>query len=116
MAEVTSNAYQDLRDYIQSSWKYIELKDDTGSSVVRLSPSDSRVSWTHSEGSQTLTLQIVVKGSESDISVPSTFAQSDIFNVETGGNALSTETFTAFTMESENDELTVTHNISVPQV
>ena len=116
MAEVTSNAYQDLRDYIQTNWQYIELQDDTGTPVIRLSPSDSRVTWTHSAGSQTLTLQIVVKGSDSDIPVPSNFGQSVIFNVATGGNALSTETFTSFTMESDNDELTVTHNIEVPQV
>lgn len=116
MAEITSSAYADLRNHIESNWKHIELQDETGTPVVRLSPSDSRVSWTHSAGSQILTLQVVVKGSDTDISVPQTFAKSVIFNVASGGNALSTESFTAFTMETDQDELTVTHSIQVPQV
>lgn len=116
MAEITSQAYQDLRDYIQANWQYIELQDDTGTPILRLSPSDSRVTWTHTAGEQTLKLQIIVKGSDTDITLPSTFASSHIFKVASGGSAFSSETFTSFTIESEQDELTVIHNISVPQV
>ena len=28
MAEITNAGYQDLRDHMQSTWKYIELRDD----------------------------------------------------------------------------------------
>ncbi|MFD2638422.1 hypothetical protein [Piscibacillus salipiscarius] len=116
MAEITQDAYQDLRDYIQNSWQFIELQDDSGTAVLRLDPSDSRVTWTHTAGSQILQLQVVVKGSDTDITAPQTFAQSVIFNVASGGNPLSTETFTAFTIEQDEDQLTVIHNIEVPQV
>ncbi|WP_066173359.1 hypothetical protein [Bacillus marinisedimentorum] len=116
MAEVTSQAYQDLRDYIQANWQYIELQDDTGNPVLRLSPANSRVSWIHNAGEQTLKLQVVVKGSDTDITAPQTFAASAIFNVATGGSAYSVESFTPFTFESDQDELTVVHSIQVPQV
>lgn len=114
--EITSTAYQNLRDYIQSNWKYIELQDDVGTPIVRLSPSDSRVTWTHTAGDQTLKLQVIIKGSDVDITKPKTFAKSVIYNVATGGTPFSTETFTAFIIETDQDELTVVHNIQVPQV
>lgn len=116
MAEITAQAYQALRNYIQSNWKYIELRDDSGNAIVRLSPSDSRVTWTHNAGDQTLKLQVVIKGSDSDISKPKTFASSAIYDVATGGQAYSIESFTPFTVESDMDELTVIHEIKVPQV
>ncbi|QNG59439.1 hypothetical protein H4O14_16810 [Bacillus sp. PAMC26568] len=116
MMEINTQGYQAIRDYIQSNWKYIELRDGTNAAIVRLSPSDSRVTWTHTAGDQTLKLQIVVKGSDADIPVPKTFASSAIYNVATGGNAYSVESFTAFTMESDQDELTVIHSIQVPKV
>ncbi|USK86160.1 hypothetical protein [Peribacillus asahii] len=116
MAEISTVAYQDLRNYIQTNWKYIELQDEAGTPVVRLSPSDSRVQWTHLANDQTLKLQVVIKGIDSDITAPKTFTKSVIYNVPTGGSPLSSETFTPFTIESDQDELTVVHSISVPKV
>lgn len=116
MAEITSSAYQAIRDYIQQNWKYIELRDDAGNAIVRLSPSDSRVSWIHNAGDQTLKLQVIIKGSDADITKPQTFASSAIYDVATGGQPYSIESFTPFTIESDQDELTVIHSIEVPQV
>ena len=116
MAEITTNAYQDLRNYIQSNWKYIELQDESGNSVVRLSPTDSRVTWIHQSNASTLQLQIIVKGSDSDITTSTTISKSAIFNVASGGAAYSVESFTPFTIESDQDELTVIHSIEVPRV
>ncbi|WP_240371497.1 hypothetical protein [Anoxybacteroides rupiense] len=116
MAEITSSAYQALRNYIQNNWKYIELRDDLGNPILRLSPADSRVSWIHNAGDQVLKLQIVVKGSDADITKPKTFASSAIYDVATGGQPYSIESFTPFTIESDMDELTVIHEIQVPKV
>ncbi|MED5103146.1 hypothetical protein P9858_23805 [Niallia circulans] len=114
MAEINTIGYQKIRDYIEANWKYIELQDGTGTPIIRLGVDDARVSWTHTAGSQTLKLQIVLNGS--DITLPKTFEKSAIFDVASGGTALTVETFTAFTMEGANDELTVEHSIEVPQV
>ncbi|MDE8562759.1 hypothetical protein PNH38_02540 [Anoxybacillus rupiensis] len=116
MAEITSSAYQALRNYIQNNWKYIELRDDANNPILRLSPSDSRVTWVHNAGDQTLKLQVVIKGSDADITKPKTFASSAIYDVATGGQPYSIESFTPFTIESDMDELTVIHEIQVPQV
>jgi hypothetical protein len=115
--EINTAGYQSIRDYIQANWKYIELRDDVGSAIVRLSPTDSRVTWIHVANAQTLKLQIVVKGSDSDIPAPQTFSSSAIYSVATGGSAYSVGSLTTpFTMETDQDELTVIHSIQVPQV
>lgn len=116
MANATSYAYQDLRDYIVANWKYIELRDSIGNVFLRISTSDSRVTWTHVAKSQTLELTVTIQGSNSDISLPSAFSQSAIFKGAVGGEAVSIETFPTFTMEGIGDELTVKHRIEVPRV
>lgn len=116
MANATAQAYQDLRDYIVANWRYIELRDSLGNPFLRISTSDTRVSWTHTAGSQTLELTVILQGSNSDITVPSTFAQSAIFKTATGGQPMSLETFPSFTMEGIGDELTIKHRIEVPRV
>jgi len=140
MAEITAEAYQDLRQYILDNWHFIELQNDSGTAVVRLSPNDSRVSWVHEmiEGEaeiitwdqlgtpiygdpvellpNTLQLQIVITGADSEVSLPTTFTTSAIYKVDADGEPFSTESFEPFTMQNDQDELTVIHNIEVPQL
>ncbi|BDH63317.1 hypothetical protein MTP04_34470 [Lysinibacillus sp. PLM2] len=116
MAEIKQEGYQTIRDFIQENWQYIELKDDTGVAVLRLSPSDARVSWTHTADSQSLELQVIVTGADVDITLPQTFASSSIYDVAVGGSAYSEEPFTPFTMEGTGDQLTVKHQIQVPVI
>lgn len=115
MAEITTQAYQDIRDHIEENWKYIELRDNEGAKVLRLSTDDPRVEWKHLEGERELKLQISIKGSDSEISLPKTLSSSAIFNVAEEGTAFSEESFSPFTIESEKDELTIVHAILVPR-
>ncbi|WP_003545437.1 hypothetical protein [Desulfotomaculum nigrificans] len=116
MAEITASAYQNLRDYIQNNWKYIELRDDTNTPIFRIDTSDPRVTWTHTAGANPLELTCVISGSDTDITLPKTFASSAIYNVATGGDAFSIETFTPFTMTNTADQLIIKHQIQVPQI
>jgi len=117
MAEILGAGYQDLRDYIEANWIWIELRDDTNTPILRVDTSDPRVSWTHTPGDQVLELTIVVSGSDADITPPQTFRYSAIFKTgPTGGHLFSVEEFTPFTIETVDDQLTVRHQIEVPQV
>lgn len=116
MANATSFAYKDLRSYIVGNWKYVELRDTNGNPVLRISTSDTRVSWTHSAESQTLELTIIIQGSNSDIGLPQEFGQSAIFKSVSGGEPVSVESFPGFTMEGIGDQLTIKHRIEVPRI
>lgn len=117
MAEITNAGYQDLRDHMQSTWKYIELRDDKGDTICRLSPDDPRVTWTHAADAQVLELSIVIKGSDAEVNLPQKFNSSVVFNVPEGGEPLTpVEEFTLFEMVTEEDQITVRHRIEVPQV
>lgn len=113
--EIPSAGYTDLRDYVRNNWDYIELVDDTGSQVLRVSVSgDSRASWT--DNGQTQLAEITVTGGDSDITTPVTIAESALFDVASGGSAYSTDTFTNATLDQSGDELTVQHEVQIPQV
>lgn len=116
MADATSFAYEDLRTYIVNNWNYVELRDSLGNPALRISTSDTRVSWTHEPNSQTLELTIVIQGSNSDISLPQEFGQSAIYKTVAGGSPVSVENFPNFTMEGVGDQLTVKHRIEVPRI
>ncbi|MGA4517208.1 hypothetical protein ACPA0F_07960 [Solibacillus silvestris] len=117
MAEITQHGYQGLRSFIESNWKFIELKDTSGAKIVRLSPADPRVTWTHAPGAQTLELSIEVNGSDADITLPKTFASSAIYTGATGTDAVTAvEPFSNFEMTMAEDQITVRHRIQVPQV
>ncbi len=116
MAEISNFGYQSVRDFIESNWTYLELRDTAGTPVLRINTTDPRLNYTHVAGSQTLELTIALKGSDTDITLPQEFAQSAIFADAVSTDAFSVETFTSFTMESELDELTVKHQIEVPEV
>jgi hypothetical protein len=116
MAEIAAAGYQDLRDYIEANWKYLELRDETGTPVLRITTTDDRLTWTHNAGAQTLELTGVFLGSDADIPVPQTIASSAIFKASSGGSPFSVETFSSFTFNADADQLTVKHQIQVPQV
>ncbi|MEA0553766.1 hypothetical protein U1P98_07530 [Lysinibacillus irui] len=117
MAEITQLGYQGIRDYIEANWNFIELKDNLGAPIVRLSTADPRVTWTHSAGAQTLELSIVVTGSDAEVTLPKTFAGSAIYTSAEATEAVTaTESFSPFEMTMAEDQITVRHRIEVPQV
>lgn len=114
-SEIPSAGYTDLRDYVRNNWDYIELVDDTDSVVLRVSVSgDSRASWT--DNGQTQLAEITVSGSDADITTPVTIDESRLFDVSSGGSAYSSDTFAAATLQQDSDELTVQHEVQIPQV
>lgn len=118
MSVVQNAGYQDIRDYIQANWKYIELRDEEQDPVLRIGIEDPRVTWTHIAGAQTLEMTCVIKGYDSDVAplLPKTFAGAALFKVASGGSAMSEEEFTNFTMSSESDQLTIVYQLEVPEV
>jgi hypothetical protein len=114
--EITAEGYQSVRDFIEANWIYHSLRDDSDDEVIRISTSDARTEWTHDPGNQVLELTTTVAGSDGDITPPQVFAGSEIYDVSSGGSPLADETFEAFTIETDSDELTVKHRIEVPQV
>lgn len=114
--EFNAAGYQDLRDYIEANWKYIEIRKSTGEAILRKSTSDPRVSWKHEAGAQELILEIALSGSDAEITLPVTIDKSAIYKVATGGSALSEDTFTAVTLEDALDKITIQHKLQAPRI
>lgn len=117
MAEITNAGYQSIRNHMENTWKYIELRDDQGQAILRLGTDDPRVSFTHAPGAQTLELSVVIKGDDAEVSLPQKFNSSVIFNEVTGGEAMTpVEEFALFEMTTTEDQITVRHRIEVPRM
>lgn len=114
MAQITEYGWETIRNFIEENWKYIELQNETGTAIIRLGVGDSRVTWTHVDGATTLELQIKITGA--DITLPATIAKTAIFNVAIGGSVIATADVEVTTLTQTIDELTVVANIQVPTV
>lgn len=116
MAEVTAYCYQKIRDNLNTLAQYIGFNNSTGTQKLRIPVSDSRVTHVFNDALQTQTYTIVLKGSDADITLPCELASSNFYETNVSANALSSEIFTVFTLESALDQITITHSIQIPQV
>lgn len=123
MAELLSSGYQTIRDYANSgattpsSWDYIEVYDDTGSAVTRVSiTSDARCQWLDVDGDKVLKVEFDITGSDSDITLPVTLESSAIWNASSGGSQITAkELFASATLNQSGDNVVVTHTLNIPQ-
>lgn len=125
MAELISSGYQTLRDYANSSnatpseWDYIEVYDDTGTAVTRVSiTGDSRCQWLDVDSDNILKIEFNVTGSDSDITLPVTLKYSAIWNdtaANNGDQITAQEQYAEAVLNQDGDQVTITHTIEIPQ-
>ena len=123
MAELTSDAYQSIRDFVNSStgvpndWDYIELYNDAGNAVTRVSIiDDSRCWWLDKDGDKTLQIRFDVTGSDGDIPVPTTLKYSAVWDSASGGRQITVkEQFAEAVINQSGDNVVITHSIDIPQ-
>ncbi|HWJ80182.1 MAG TPA: hypothetical protein VNR61_19125 [Niallia sp.] len=113
MSSITTYGYNKIQDYLVANVTYLELQDDQGNAIKRYTTSNG-LTITNSKATQTITYEVVATGDAAFLN--KTVAQSVLFDVATNGSSIATETFSPFTFESAEDELTVKHNIQVPQL
>jgi len=122
MGEILDAGYKSLKDYLASNtpvpnnWDYIEIYDDTGTAVTRVSiTSDSRCEWKDVNGDKTLKIEFVVTGADSDIPLPVTLSSSAIWDGSSGTQMTAKESFADALLNQNGDEATITHTIKVPK-
>ncbi len=122
MAQVLDQAYTDILNFINpngtgNTFNGIELLN-SGTSQVQATDADSRVTVTSNTGTNPYTLQITVSPSDGDVASGDTFDESRIYNGDpsTASPVTARESFTSVTLQENDDELVVDHDIEVPQI
>jgi len=123
MAELTSDAYQSIRDFVNSStgvpndWDYIELYDDASNAVTRVSiTGDGRCQWLDVDGDKTLQIEFDVTGSDGDIPIPTTLKYSAVWDSASGERQITVkEQFAEAVINQSGDNVVITHSIDIPQ-
>lgn len=144
MAEINETGYISLRTLIVKEWNKLSLLDESDNEVVTVDLDETN--WTHErdeesvrlgyddrgrpvnvdeefESNSEMKIEVVIKGSDVG-ALPATVTQSTIkenysindSEVDEKYREVSREQFQPFTFESVNDELTITHTISVPVI
>lgn len=111
MSNITTYAYNKIQNFIAAEVTYLELQDSNGNPIKRFSTADG---LTITNVGQTIEYKIVVTGDSTFIN--QTVSKSVLFDSSTSTDQFATETFTSFTFESAEDELTITHKLEVPEI
>ena len=135
MAEITSNGYVSIREHIVHNWKKVVLLDASNAQVFTTNIDGVKARWTHTKETQQIktsetpwgeeqyetveiesnpVLEISLNLSGADVSLPATVAKIQVLDVK--NRIMTEETFTPFTFETAQDELTLSIKIQVPQV
>lgn len=114
MAEINQYGYQKIREFVIANWTYLEVRTPTGTVLKRFGTADGLV-ITGSGTTQTIEYKVVISGADATFA-NQVVGRSVVFDSSTGTNAIATESFTSFTFESADDELTIIHKLQVPQV
>lgn len=107
--EVESAAYEQFRETAMENWDTLELVDE-GNNVVH-SISLSSVDWT--EDGDTIRVEKTVSGSE--VGVGETVDGSRVYDSGRGDVMHIDNSPEPFTFQNEGDELSITHEIDIPQ-
>ena len=114
MANINTYGYEKLRGFVIGSWKYLELRSPDGTVLKRFGTADG-LTITGTATSTEIEYKVIVSGTDATF-LNKQVSKSVLFDVATGGSAIATETFTTFTFESADDELTIIHKLQVPAV
>jgi len=116
MVNLSSYTYQHLRQWFQNTYTWVALYDNNSNEVTRIDiENDSRASWSSSPSSNPLVATINLTGSDSDITPPVTLSGSESFESETATEGAGLDGFADATIKVDADELTLTHEIHLPQ-
>jgi len=120
MISTTTAGETDIRQYIQNTWNYVVLVDDTGSEIIRINvDTDERAVWNSDYRDNPIDIIITVRGDDEDI-VPTdadegtTISKTQSVVSDSSTAVLSEDTDTDVLIEAENDEVIITHRIEYP--
>ena len=117
ITNISAAAYEDIKSYIISRWLTIELLDNNDVSIIKLTTDDNRVNWVQESNSNTVSLEIVLTGSDSEIvsSLPITISKSRVLKV----NAIMDEKllpYNNFVLPLSTSQVTISHQIELPYI
>lgn len=116
MAQISTEGYNDLKQYVSATWKYIAVYNSSAE-LFRISTEDERVTMGSTE-TNPLTITLVLEGSDAELTtLPTTVDAVGLFKAESLGECMTAEEkFESFTFEQDADKLTIEMKLEVPAI
>jgi hypothetical protein len=117
MPEITPYGYSYIRDRIYEGWRYVQLNDENGDKITRVSTDDYRFNINYVEGSSILKLELALEGSNHDIPIPSTLSEIELYeDFESEDILARVDIDPNIKIESSNDIIEIDQYIEVPRI
>ncbi|RZN61933.1 MAG: hypothetical protein EF811_04015 [Methanonatronarchaeia archaeon] len=121
-AELLERGYEEIRkavnpDETHEDFNVLELVDDVDEPVVRLSDDDERVEVVSDPGENPYQLRISLSGDDAEVDLPETIAGGRFYCLDEDNEEV-TEigNFTVVTLEEDEDSVSVTGSIEIPEI
>lgn len=115
---IEAGGYADLRQRIIDNWNYIEVRDEVSEDMLgaRLEVDvDPRVTVISDATENPVSIEIILTGSDDDITLDSKVKEFAIFDAATDGNLLMTQVDPdGFTFADDSSQATFTISINIP--
>lgn len=108
----------DLRSYIQNNWPYVAVIDDGGNEVLRWDvAANGNASWSSGPSTNPLEATLTITGQDvqdAGGSLPVAFDLTESYKTSSATTRMCGDPFTNATVEAPADEVTITHQLSIP--
>lgn len=113
---ISNEGYKDLRQHVETTWKYVAIISDNGAELSRLQVGvDTGVTISDDYTINPLTIQAVLTGTQMGINTKVQGLK--LYNVATNGTALVEVTYASyFQFQNADDELTLRETIQIPAI
>jgi len=115
----SADGYADLRSYIQNTWNWIAVLDDSGSEVLRWDiSSNANAQWTSGPSGNPLTAELTITGQtllDAGSTLPVTLASTEAYQASSATTLMGADSMTNATLEVDADQVTITHDYELPE-
>lgn len=122
MAEILEAGYEELRKAIDptethNDFDTHQLLDDADNEILRATIADGTVEIVSGTAENPFTIQSTINGDDGRFDLPQTFAASRLFTEDVDGSEVTEiEQHTDVTLEQDEDQIVVEHDIEVPEI
>lgn len=120
--EITNAGYQSIRDFIESNWKYLEIRDQGSNPILasRIDVSSStgindQFEWKHEAFSQVLRIEGKITGEDVN-QLGDTAYEIAVFTQASGGTPVHVGTSDPFVFNNTADECNIVYTFQVPEL
>ena len=114
---ITSDGFKEIREFVQTNWKYIEVKDENGNRLFVIDNTDPRISISPTGfESNPLEMNLFLRGTDSEISAGTKIGGAALLREIDLPSRVELSYLSPFEFQDPEDTLTIRISIQIPTI